>query len=147
MPPRKESTTSFPQNQPPESIAQPPEAKRRFVVLEHDSPRGRHWDLMLEHEGKLRTWALAAPPDSPGPIPAEPLADHRLVYLDYEGPISGGRGQVRRWDAGLYQPLGPTDPDRLEEIYLLEGRRLRGEVHLRPPSPPSSEWQFWFRPG
>jgi|YNPMSStandDraft_1061717.scaffolds.fasta_scaffold00672_2 hypothetical protein len=116
--------------------------KLRFVVLEHDSPRGRHWDLMLEQEGKLRTWALAAPPDTAGPIPAEALADHRLAYLDYEGPISGGRGQVRRWDAGLYEPLPPGDPNRPEEIYLLEGGRLRGQVHLLPPTPPDCYWQF-----
>ncbi|MCS7306194.1 MAG: hypothetical protein NZ602_13945 [Thermoguttaceae bacterium] len=124
----------------------PPGAKLRFVVLEHDSPRGRHWDLMLEREGRLRTWALAEPPDTPGPIPAEALPEHRLAYLDYEGPISGGRGQVRRWDAGTYQPLAAPDPGHTEEIYLLEGTRLRGQANLLPLTSPPGQWLFQFEP-
>jgi len=135
----KHSEDSFPQQQATTG-------EFRFVVLEHDSPRGRHWDLMLQQGDRLRTWALAAPPDTPGPIPAEPLADHRLVYLDYEGPISGGRGTVRPWDKGTYQPLHPADPSQPEEIYLLEGRRLQGQASLLPPTPPSSQWEFRFRP-
>ena len=62
-------------------------AMPRFVVLEHDSPCGRHWDFMLEQENALATWALPQPPDT-AEMPAEPLPDHRLAYLDYEGPIS-----------------------------------------------------------
>lgn len=124
-----------------------PAAKRRFVVLEHDSPRGRHWDLMLELEGRLRTWALAAPPDTPGLIPANALPDHRLVYLEYEGPISGDRGEVHRWDAGAYHHLPPADPNQAEEVYLLQGERLQGRAILLPPTPPSCEWQFRFEPG
>lgn len=71
----------------------------RFVILEHDHPH-RHWDLMLETAGVLRTWRLASPPDGPGPIAAEAIGDHRLANLDYEGPVSGGRGTVVRWDRG-----------------------------------------------
>ncbi|HOM16797.1 MAG TPA: DNA polymerase ligase N-terminal domain-containing protein [Thermoguttaceae bacterium] len=135
------------QSEVPSPEQHAPAATRRFVVLEHDSPRGRHWDLMLELEGRLRTWALAQPPDAPRTIPAEALPDHRLVYLEYEGPISGGRGQVRRWDAGAYQPLLPADPNQAEEVYLLQGERLQGRAILLPPTPPSSEWQFRFEPG
>ena len=54
----------------------------RFVVLEHDSPRGRHWDFMLETGAVLATWSLPEPPNSGGVIMCEELGDHRLKYLD-----------------------------------------------------------------
>lgn len=75
----------------------------RFVILEHDHPE-LHWDLMLESGAVLRTWRLAVPPRASGErIAAIALPDHRLAYLDYEGPVSGNRGTVTRWDAGCYE--------------------------------------------
>ncbi len=97
----------------------------RFVILEHDWPQ-LHWDLMLETAEVLRTWRLAAPPGT-GAVEAEPAFDHRLVYLDYEGPVSGGRGTVRRWDHGDYRII-EEDADQLRLSF--EGERLRGEVIL-----------------
>ncbi len=133
-------------NLPHPSAAESQESKTeggfRFVVLQHDSPKGRHWDFMLEHEGKLRTWALAQPPDSAGPIPAELLPDHRLAYLEYEGPISGDRGNVHRWDKGTYKKV--PYPDLPHEVYLLEGTRLRGRAIFQPCPPPASAWHFDF---
>lgn len=74
-----------------------------FVILEHVTGEGVHWDLMIERHagGALATWRLAANPIvNTGTIEATPLGDHRRVYLDYEGAISGGRGEVRRLDRG-----------------------------------------------
>lgn len=72
----------------------------RYVVLRHETPldhvRPLHWDLMLEAEGGLWTWALPAEPRLQQTLVAERLADHRTAYLDYEGPISRDRGEVRR---------------------------------------------------
>src|SRR5262249_39383059 len=76
-------------------------AMPRFVVLEHDYPQ-LHWDLMLESGNVLRTWRLAAPPGKGAAIRAWYLAEHRKMYLDYEGPVSGNRGRVSRWDSGVY---------------------------------------------
>ena len=73
----------------------------RFVILEHDWP-ARHWDLLLEAGAVLRAWRLLAEPGPAAAVPAEPNADHRPAYLDYEGPVSGGRGTVSRWDAGTF---------------------------------------------
>lgn len=88
----------------------------RFVILEHDHPE-LHWDLMLETGDVLRTWRLAEPPTAIGQsIRAIPIADHRTMYLDYEGPVSGNRGTVNRWDAGRFE----TDGDR---IRLFDNRR------------------------
>jgi hypothetical protein len=71
----------------------------RFVILEHDHP-SRHWDLMLEDGPVLRTWRLAAFPQAGRTLAAEASFDHRPFYLDYEGPVSGDRGTVTRWDGG-----------------------------------------------
>jgi hypothetical protein len=100
----------------------------RFVILEHDHPE-LHWDLMLESGAALRTWRLAAPPQVPDErIAATALADHRLHYLDYEGPVSGNRGTVKRWDAGHYENAVPI---RASELRLrLLGERVRGKVRL-----------------
>jgi hypothetical protein len=111
----------------------------RFVVLEHDSPRGLHWDFLLETEPALTTWALATRPDSPGPIAAESLADHRIEYLEYEGPVSGDRGSVTRWDAGTYQYVRQSDR---ELVLSLEGARLQGEALLKRLEDETRQWTF-----
>ena len=67
----------------------------RFVLLDHDHPT-RHWDLMLEVGPVLWTWRLDAIPDRCASCQATRIADHRPIYLDYEGPISRDRGEVRR---------------------------------------------------
>ena len=94
----------------------------RFVVLEHDHPF-LHWDLMLEVGTALRTWRLHAPPDTTTPITAETLADHRLSYLEYAGPVGGGRGSVKKWDGGEFEMLRQT-VDRIEVD--LHGETLSG---------------------
>jgi hypothetical protein len=105
----------------------------RFVILEHDHPE-LHWDLMLETGASLRTWRLARPPQTPGDaIEALPLANHRLHYLDYEGPVSGGRGVVKCWDAGNYDEV---DADHVR----LQGARVRGLVRLTQTG--ASGWSF-----
>jgi hypothetical protein len=111
----------------------------RFVVLRHDSPHGLHWDLMLETGAVLATWALAEEPRPGGTCPAEGLADHRLAYLDYEGPISAGRGHVTRWDAGLYtvHEQGPT-----QLALTMSGARLQGRATLTRSAEASAVWQF-----
>src|SRR5207244_11676015 len=94
----------------------------RFVVLEHDHPH-LHWDFMLETGETLRTWRLAVPPETGRTTAAESLGEHRRAYLDYEGPVSGNRGSVRRWDAGDFDGL----EDSSTEVRVdLHGRRSRG---------------------
>src|SRR2546430_2305604 len=99
----------------------------RFVILEHDHPH-LHWDLMLEKGEVLRTWRLATPPEKGQTIAATFLAGHRLAYLDYEGPLSGNRGCVLRWDAGIFD--WQSDGEKAI-VVLLEGARTRGRAELR----------------
>lgn len=86
---------------------------KRFVILNHqfdDNQTGTsHWDLMLELDGKLLTWQLAAFPElytevqQSFEIPAQQINDHRIDYLELEGPVSGNRGTVRRECEGTYE--------------------------------------------
>ncbi len=92
----------------------------RFVILAHDWPEP-HFDLLLEAGPVLRAWRLGGVPGAV-PIPAEPNADHRLLYLDYEGPVSGERGTVTRWDAGTFEWL--EDGPRV--VVGLRGAKLAG---------------------
>jgi hypothetical protein len=103
----------------------------RFVVLEHDWPT-RHWDLLLEAGPVLKAWRLLSEPGNGRAVPAEPNFDHRFLYLEYEGPLSGNRGSVRRWDAGTFQgtPGGPM---------FLNGGRLNGRALI---SPTETGWTF-----
>lgn len=98
----------------------------RFAVLNHDHPFP-HWDLLLEQGAACRTWRLMQRPDSPGATAAEQMPDHRLMYLDYEGPISGGRGRVTRWDWGTFEWLD-DQPDRV--VVRLQGRLVSGIARL-----------------
>jgi len=102
----------------------------RFVILHHVLRDGEHWDLMLEDGEVLLTWQLVQEPTGAEslPIPARRISDHRKVYLDYEGPLSGDRGYVERFDRG---PL--TIIHRSDGYYVVElaGDRLTGRFALR----------------
>jgi DNA polymerase Ligase (LigD) len=103
------------------------ETMPRFVILEHDHP-DLHWDLMLEAGDILQTWRLAQAPDGSQPIDATALGDHRVVYLDYEGPVSGNRGTVKRWDAGSFTDDADSTAERRR--LLMHGKRVHGSVVL-----------------
>lgn len=110
---------------------------RRFVILSHDHP-AQHWDLLVEDGESLRAWRLLRRPgNDPDRIPAEPLPPHRLLYLDYEGPVSGNRGTVARVDAGECRMT--PDPDGGFE-FEFSGSILRGRFTIRAVS--AVEWEL-----
>jgi hypothetical protein len=86
---------------------------------------------MLEIEGRLRTWSLAEPIGPGEELAAKALPDHRLAYLDYEGPIGGGRGKVTRMARGDYRVLAESEAELLVE---LQSVRLTGRVTLTQQS-------------
>lgn len=116
----------------------------RFVLLEHRW-HGTHCDFMLEWGDILRTWAIDSPIVAGRDLPARRLGDHRRIYLDYEGPVSGDRGTVRQLDSGSYQILiAAADHVRL----AVSGHQLVGEVDLRAAGPGSAGGESWiFRMG
>jgi bifunctional non-homologous end joining protein LigD len=108
-------------------------AKRelRFTVQEHHARR-LHWDLRLEHDGALASWAI------PNGIPVEPAdnrlavrtEDHPLEYLDFEGDIPAGEygaGTMRIWDRGTFE-LHKWEPAKVEITF--RGERLNGRYAL-----------------
>ena len=74
-----------------------------FVLLEHTTRDGVHWDFIIEVPGGqlLPTWRLLQNPlKTAGGIPAEPITDHPPHFLEYEGTLRNDRGSVRRLDRG-----------------------------------------------
>jgi len=92
-----------------------PALPHRWALLRHDFP-WLHWDFLLarNHAPAATTWRLLRTPCVNEPIAAQALPDHRLLYLDYEGPVSGGRGSVQRLDRGEWQESGTTSACRID---------------------------------
>jgi len=118
----------------------------RFVVHRHDASR-LHWDLRLEREGVLKSWAVPKePPVDPGVKRlAVEVEDHDLEHIDFEGEIPEGEygaGTVSIWDGGTYDLL--SEHGRRLKL-ALRGRRLRGEYVLVPLE--GKNWLFFRTKG
>jgi bifunctional non-homologous end joining protein LigD len=123
--------------------AQPRRPSMRFVVHEHHARR-LHWDLRLERDGTLMSWAV------PNGIPQDPsenrkaihVEDHPLSYLDFEGDIPEGNygaGRVLIWDRGSY------DCEKLSEdklVVVFHGKRLRGRYALFRTHGEEKDWMI-----
>ncbi|WP_198663277.1 non-homologous end-joining DNA ligase [Jiangella endophytica] len=103
----------------------------RFVVQEHHARR-LHWDLRLEHEGVLASWAL--PRGFPRTPDENRLAvrtdDHPLEFLTFDGEIPAGQyggGALTIWDSGTYEAEKFQD-DKV--VARLHGERVRGRFAL-----------------
>ena len=118
----------------------------RYVILYHQqsSPKAdlTHWDLMLENDGTLRTWQIHQQPIADQQLPATPLPDHRLDYLQYEGPVSGDRGHVSQWDSGTFEGALPAAAEPFS--VQLQGRVFCGLLTLQPHATQEGAWQVQF---
>lgn len=105
-------------------------SSRAFVIQEHQvAPGDLHYDLMIEAGEVLVTFQLDEAPHAEG-VAGRRSFDHRRRYLDYEGPLSRGRGEVRIWDRGQVEDL-EGDPREARYRLRFQGERLRGEWTLR----------------
>ncbi len=103
----------------------------RFVIQEHHATR-LHWDLRLEHDGALASWAVPnglpeAPKDNRLAVRTE---DHPLEYLEFHGEIpkgSYGAGTMTIWDQGTYELL-KWEPRKIEVRF--HGERLDARYAL-----------------
>jgi DNA ligase D-like protein (predicted 3'-phosphoesterase) len=109
-----------------------------FVVQEH-AATARHYDLRLEVDGVMRSWAV---PKGPSLDPATKrlavqVEDHDLQHNDFEGPL--GKGGVIVWDRGTYEQGGRVPwPEALERghaVFVLHGEKLRGGFALQRTRP------------
>lgn len=110
--------------------------RKRFVIHEHHATH-LHFDMRLEVDGVLKSWAV---PKGPSMNPADKrlsvaVTDHSLSYGSFEGRLpegSYGAGEVRIWDNGEYE----TDDDPGEQlqagklVFIFHGRKLKGEFTL-----------------
>lgn len=113
-----------------------------FVILHHVTRDGDHWDLMIRHGGALRTWRVpvGSVPTVDRPVPVERLGDHRLAYLDYEGPVSGDRGHVQRVDRGAAVWLEGKDSSADIARVELRGRLVNGVYRFFVNSDGAAMW-------
>ncbi|HEY0625573.1 MAG TPA: DNA ligase D [Allosphingosinicella sp.] len=123
-----------------------------FMVQKHDATR-LHWDLRLELDGTLKSWAVTRgpslnPEDKRLSVRTE---DHPLSYATFEGTIPKGQyggGTVMMWDRGTWTPDPRKDPRKtLEQGHLhftLDGERMKGEwlmIRLKPrPGERNENW-------
>jgi bifunctional non-homologous end joining protein LigD len=120
----------------------------RFVV-HHHAARNTHYDLRLEMEGVLRSWAV---PKGPSPNVKDKrfaalVEDHPLEYGDFEGKIPEGNygaGWSIVWDRGYYRPIG--DPveglAKGKILFELHGQKLHGKWTLVRLKGKDKDWLF-----
>lgn len=122
----------------------PESPQLRFTILQHDHPF-LHWDLLMQQEGSLATWRLLQKPRCSVWIPSEKLPDHRLMYLDYEGPVSGGRGHVSQFCTGQYavcSDAGVAHAVECDKAFRLTGCLLSSSAYCRLDENNQPEWRF-----
>jgi DNA ligase D-like protein (predicted 3'-phosphoesterase) len=101
-----------------------------FVVHKHQATH-LHWDLRLEMEGVLKSWAV--PKEPPVEEGTKRLAieveDHDISYADFEGEITGGygAGKVEIWDKGKYELV---EKKKDEIVVDFKGKKLKGKYVL-----------------
>ena len=105
-----------------------------FVVQEHAAST-HHFDLRLEVEGAMRSWAVPKGPSLDPAVKrlAVQVDDHARSHNDVEGPL--GAGEVLLWDRGEYEQGGrvawPEALDRGHAVFVLRGMKLRGGFVLQ----------------
>jgi bifunctional non-homologous end joining protein LigD len=134
-----------------------PHGGRRLVFVVHKhAARALHYDLRLEMEGVLKSWAVPKGPSLDPSVKrlAVMVEDHPLDYRDFEGLIPAGNygaGSVIIWDRGFYRHPSAGDEDESEKLlleglrkgdlkFVLEGERLRGEFALVKTGKDGKSW-------
>jgi bifunctional non-homologous end joining protein LigD len=124
----------------------------RFIVQKHAATR-LHWDLRLEVDGVLKSWAVTKGPSRDPAVKrlAVRTEDHPLAYAEFEGIIPAkeyGGGTVMLWDRGTWAPIAGKSAADLEEGHLhftLQGERMQGEwllIRLKPK--PGEKRENWL---
>src|SRR5258706_2407587 len=112
------------------------EERLRFVVQKHAAST-LHYDLRLEMDGVLKSWAVTKEPADDAAVKrlAVRTEDHPLEYADFEGDIPErefGAGHVDLWDEGMWIPeeAAVASLRRGKLKFELKGRRMKGRWAL-----------------
>ena len=113
----------------------------RFVIHEHHAKK-LHYDLRLELDGVLKSWAVPKKPAKGANLKrlAIQVDDHDLDYIDFEGEIekgSYGAGSVRIWDKGQYE-IETNRPNKI--VFHLHGKKLEGRYTLLQMKWGGNQW-------
>jgi len=118
-----------------------------YVIQRHQASH-LHYDLRLEEEGVLKSWAIPKEPPQEEGIKrlAVQTEDHPLGYEEFEGVIPEGQygaGKVETWDKGDYIPLEVTASKWVIEI---KGEKLQGRyclIKLKAKESKDNNWLFF----
>lgn len=127
-----------------------------FIIQKHAASR-LHYDLRLEMEGVLKSWAVPKGPSTNPAIKrlAMMVEDHPYNYKDFEGTIPEGNygaGTVIIWDKGSYEPIEKIGNKKAQDNYLLKqlnegslkivlhGSKLKGEWALVRTTQSENSW-------
>lgn len=113
-----------------------------YSIQKHYASR-LHWDLRLEWEGVLMSWAVPKQPSKTGiKRLAVQTEDHPVEYAKFKGDIPPGQygaGKVEIWDKGTWQPVEITAKGIVAKI---NGKKLKGKFALIKFKPPKN-WLFF----
>lgn len=138
----------FSKTQEPAQSKKKKGADKLVYVIQRHQASHLHFDLRLEEEGVLKSWAIPKiPPQETGVRRlAVQTEDHPLGYEDFEGIIPEGEygaGKVETWDRGHYLSLEETSSKKVIEI---KGRKLQGRyalIKLKVKDPEDKNWLFF----
>jgi DNA ligase D-like protein (predicted 3'-phosphoesterase) len=137
----------FKKTREPESTQSAARGKKLVYVIQKHNASHLHYDLRLEMDGVLKSWAVPKEPSADPAVKrlAVAVEDHPLGYEKFSGTIPEGEygaGTVGIWDKGTYQLL-----EKSEKAYSLEisGKKLQGMFYLvkLKPGEDLKNWLFF----
>jgi DNA ligase D-like protein (predicted 3'-phosphoesterase) len=122
-------------------------AKKIFVIQRHKASH-LHWDLRLEIDGVLKSWAVPKEPPKVKGVKRLAIAveDHPLDYADFEGTIPEGNygaGTVKIWDKGTFELIKKNSK---EIEFKLKGKKMKGVfvlIKTKYGAKPEKSWLFF----
>lgn len=119
-------------------------ARPVYVIQKHKATK-THWDLRLEFDNKLKSWALpkTPPKSSNSKRLAIQVNDHPIEYAKFEGEIPKGNygaGKVEIWDRGTFEL---EEQSKKKIILEIKGKKLSGKYCLINFRPKQKSWLFF----